>query len=105
MKKLLVITCFALLYNLNNASAQKWYAGGTLHQSKISAWKKATNHNKLATCADMVTVFDKSVSLSVLKIRATEVKNCIDEATRGLAQTNNEDVASYAVLCGKLLGY
>lgn len=83
----------------------KWYEGGTLHKSKISNWKKATDRNKLATCADFIAGLDKSVSLSVLKIEANELKDCVDEATRGLDELNNEDVATIASTCLILMGY
>ena len=33
---------------------EKWYEGGTLHQENGLVWQKASNKNKLATCADIV---------------------------------------------------
>ena len=92
-------------YNNSTTTIDKWYEGGTLHKAKISDWKNATEKNKLATCGDFMATVDNTVSMTELKKRATELKNCIDEATRGLENTNNEAVSSIAAICTKTLGY
>ena len=35
-----------------NQKTQTWYKGGTLHKANGTQWEKATDHDKLATCAD-----------------------------------------------------
>ncbi len=41
-----------------------WYKGGTLHDKTALEWQKASNANKLATCADFIT---KAVISGMLK--------------------------------------
>ena len=92
-------------YNKSTTVVDKWYEGGTLHKANISDWKTATEKNKLATCGDFMATVDNTVSMTELKRRATELKKCIDEATRGLESTNNESVSSIAALCTKTMDY
>lgn len=88
-----------------NTNIDEWYVGGNLHQAKISEWKVATERNKLATCADFVANIKKDLPTSELKIKSIEMKNCIDEATRGLSSTDNEKTNEIAALCALQLGY
>ena len=57
-----------------------WYSGGTLHKSTIKTWKNATEKNKLATCADFCANRYNTLSLTDIKVVATNLKTCIDEA-------------------------
>lgn len=84
---------------------EKWYLGGTLHKATISDWKSSTPENRLATCGDFMASIDNSVSMDVLKQRATKLMDCINESTEGLDNTNNESVSSIASKCIVLLGY
>ena len=84
---------------------KEWYEGGTLHRAIISDWINATDQNKLATCANFMATVDNTVSMTELKRRATQLKNCIDETIKGLESTNNESVAEIASACTILLGY
>ncbi|WP_395066579.1 hypothetical protein [Flavobacterium sp.] len=88
-----------------DTNIDKWYSGGNLHQAKISEWKVATEENKLATCADFVANIKKDLPMSELKIKSIEMKNCIDEATRGLSSTDNQKANEIAALCALQLGY
>lgn len=88
----------------NTSTVEKWYEGGTLHKAKIAEWKTATDKNKLATCGDFMATVDNSVSMDVLKKRAEDLKQCVDEATRGLDNTNSEAVSTIASLCIKQIG-
>ena len=55
MRKILPIIAFAFLScSGGNQKEIEWTKNGTLHESDISAWKKSTDANKLATCADFV---------------------------------------------------
>ncbi len=85
--------------------SEEWYQGGTLHKANVKQWKSATQKNKLATCADFMAVADNSISMTELKSRATNLMNCINEATRGLDELNNENVSEMATLCIITLGY
>jgi len=85
--------------NSDNDTKDKWYEGGTLHKSQISVWKIATDKNKLATCADFMAKIDNTGSMDELKRRATKLKACIDEATRGLENTNKLKVSDVAASC------
>jgi hypothetical protein len=84
---------------------QKWYEGGTLHQSKIKDWKKATAENKLATCADFIASAKKASNMNDLLAKSVEVRACINEATKDLVSTDNEKVADIAALCIIALKY
>lgn len=86
-------------------SIDQWYAGGNLHRAKISEWNVATEENKLATCADFVANIKKDLPLSELKVKSEEMKNCIDEATRDLSSTDNQETNEIAALCALQLGY
>ena len=53
-----------------------------------------------------MAAYDKSVSsMAVLKMRAEELKTCIDVATGGSDETNNVDVTTVAALCIQEMGY
>lgn len=88
-----------------DTNTDNWYSGGNLHQAKISEWKAATEENKLATCADFVANVKKDLTMSELKIKSIEMKNCIDESTRGNASTDNQKANEIAALCAIQLGY
>jgi hypothetical protein len=88
-----------------DTNTDQWYVGGSLHKSKVSEWKVATEDNKLATCGDFVANIKKGLSMSELKIKATELKTCIDEATAGSNTTDEEKVTEIAGLCAIQLGY
>ena len=46
-----------LLMSVNaDAKAKNWYEGGNLHQANALAWQTASYNNKLATCADFMTI-------------------------------------------------
>ncbi|MDI3200632.1 hypothetical protein QK324_21695 [Serratia ureilytica] len=38
----------------NTAFANSWYQGGTLHEANALMWQKASQQNKIATCADFI---------------------------------------------------
>lgn len=89
----------------NKPISEEWYKGGTLHKATVKQWNSATQKNKLATCADFVAVADNTVSMTELKRRATNLMNCINEATRGLDELNNDKVSEMATVCIITLGY
>lgn len=64
------------------AASRKWYEGGTLHDASIDDWKKATNRNKLATCADYALLLHPNFKdVDDLKPYALAISVCIDEGT------------------------
>ena len=83
----------------HNSLEENWYSGGTLHKSDISEWKNSTEKNQLATCADFVAVVNKDMKISDLKFEAQQLKDCINEATRGLESTNSMKVSEIASQC------
>ena len=88
------------------SNSSNWYEGGTLHKAKVARWKASTEQNKLATCGDFMAAYDKSVSsMAILKMRAEELKTCIDIATSDSDYTNNLDVSTMAALCIREMGY
>ena len=114
MKNTLTILTFGLLMfscsdtkreSATTRTEKHWYQGGTLHNSKISEWKNATEENKLATCGDFMATFDNSVTMDILLERAVALRACINEATRGMDNVNNNSTAEIASLCTLTLGY
>lgn len=110
------LVCVIFLFSCeegNNASTSKrpkkntteWYEGGTLHKSSIRQWKSASEQNKLATCGDFIARLDASVSMTVLKSRAIELRSCINEATKDLDSFDSQEVTTMAAMCGMQLGY
>lgn len=90
--------------NVNNDSDQ-WYVGGNLHKKKIIDWKNATEANKLATCGDFIARIKKDLSLVELKDKASELKDCIDEATKGTNTSDQSKVSEIGALCLVTMGY
>lgn len=86
-------------------SNNEWYLGGNLHRSKIREWKSATDENKMATCADFIMKMKPNISLKEAKYYALNLKNCIDEATNGLDEINDEKVSQIAATCAIILDY
>lgn len=84
---------------------KKWYEGGTLHKAKVADWKKATDRNKLATCADFMAVVDNTVTMTELKKRAIKLKKCIDETIDGLENADQQSISLIAAMCTKAMGY
>lgn len=68
-----------------SSNTTSWYKGGNLHKAKGIEWKKATEHNKLATCADFIMTIAKrngetpSVFSPEFRKASESLKNCIDE--------------------------
>lgn len=83
----------------------EWYSGGDLHKKTIGDWKSATKENRLATCADFMAITMKDKSVNELKIPSNELMDCINEATRGLPETDYQKVSEIATLCVLTLGY
>ena len=70
--------------------AGPWYAGGTLHDKTFGDWIAATPRNRLATAGDWITAVQRnrygessSPSGSRLRQLATELRDCVDDATAG----------------------
>jgi len=104
MKKCLLIFCLILL----NACQQKeqlpqWYDNGNLHQSTLSDWVKATEENRLATCADFAakiktTKGEKYNSIEEMKYDAIKLKSCIDEVAKN-PDNHNQPIIDMVVGC------
>ena len=77
----------------------QWYQGGTLHKSKVLDWKNASVENKLATSGDFCTNVFKDSSIDDIKIIATNLKTCIEEAVKGHDAVDNSAISEIASLC------
>ena len=75
-----------------------WYQGGTLHSSTAAEWNAASQENKLATCGDWAAMFNNTISMDVLRDRAGELLVCVDEAVKGVADSD-EGVSLIAASC------
>lgn len=105
------------------ATAPKWYEGGTLHDRSALEWQEAEYHDKLATCGDFVAVLwrDKKLKPSIqrsitsiddMKPYAVELMACLDAATEKHpdSQKNsfmyaNQPVSGLATACTVLSGW
>lgn len=101
MKTIYLSILATLLFTACNST--EWWVGGTLHAERVSAWKKATAENKLATCADMLVAIRQQNNATYanktdLKIDAEKVVKCINEKVQaGAADTTK--IAALAVEC------
>ncbi|WP_109853323.1 DUF4236 domain-containing protein [Aquimarina sp. AU58] len=101
----LILTSFLLTINsCKNKTSQprnKWYQGGTLHKSKIIDWKNASERNKLATCGDFcANIYKRNNSIDEVKLIATNLVICIDEATKESGNTlDNSSISEIASMC------
>ena len=71
-------------------ASRPWYSGGTLHNTTFGGWIAATPRNRLATAGDWITAVQRreygrssSPSGSRLRQLATELRDCVDDATTG----------------------
>jgi hypothetical protein len=83
----------------------KWYSGGNLHKKNIRDWKNASDANKLATCADFIAGVKKDLSLIDLKEEASQLRDCINEATKGTDTSDHSKVNEIGALCLVTMGY
>lgn len=90
-KSVLLLFLATLAINANNAFAKNWYQGGTLHEANALSWQKATQQDKLATCADFIAglyskdllapeISEKMKSVDDFKPYASELVKQIDAA-------------------------
>ena len=103
---LLLITSTLSIISCENKTSKptnQWYQGGNLHKSKIIEWKTSTERNKLATCGDFCAKLYQTHSLVEVKILATNLKTCIDEAINGHNTSDNFTVSEVASMCLILL--
>lgn len=64
-----------------------WYSGGTLHDSDMKSWARASYRNRLATSADFAAAIMKSThrsvaSMDALRPYAERMEECISEAAK-----------------------
>jgi len=85
-----------------------WFRGGTLHSATVAEWNRATEANKLATCGDWISAWErrgltqkKYDSMENLKVDAEELRRCMNEALQALE--DREKVNPYAALCAQQL--
>jgi hypothetical protein len=89
---------------IENSTSESWYEGGNLHKADGTEWKKATEHNKLATCADFTMTIAKrngetpSVFSAKFKKASESLKDCIDKFYK-LSGSENTTVTKVAIEC------
>lgn len=85
-------------------TTESWYEGGSLHKGNGTDWKKAAEHNKLATCADFVMIIAKrngetpSVFSSEFKKASESLKNCVEQFYK-LSGSESTTVTKAAIGC------
>ncbi len=102
---IMVSACTTATTHTAYPTTDKWATGGTLHESTIAEWRKASYSNRLATSADFVVVvldiYDFS-DMDKIKQEATDLEECISTAASG-GDVDNEQVATVAAYCSVLL--
>lgn len=90
-KSVFILFLAILAINANSAFAKDWYQGGTLHEANAISWQKATQQDKLATCADFIAgmyskdllvpeISEKMKSVNDFKPYASELVKQLDAA-------------------------
>ncbi|HEY3983180.1 hypothetical protein [Cedecea sp.] len=91
LKSIFILFFAILALSTNSAFAKDWYQGGTLHEANALTWQKATQQNKLATCADFIAglyskdllapeISEKMKSVEDFKPYASELVKQLDAA-------------------------
>lgn len=87
-----------------SSTSESWYSGGNLHKTDGTEWGKATEHNKLATCADFVITIAKrhgetpSVFSLEYKKASESLKDCINKFYE-ISGSKNTTVTKAAIGC------
>lgn len=90
-KNVIFIFIALLVFGANSVQAKGWYQGGTLHEANALTWQKATQQDKLATCADFIAglyskdllapeISEKMKSVDDFKPYASELVKQLDAA-------------------------
>ncbi|HDG4082616.1 TPA: hypothetical protein PCU81_002422 [Staphylococcus aureus] len=90
-KNVIFIFMALLVFSANSVQAKGWYQGGTLHEANALTWQKATQQDKLATCADFIAglyskdllvpeISEKMKSIDDFKPYASELVKQLDAA-------------------------
>lgn len=104
------IYCLLLAIPLIVLAQQAWYEGGTLHHATVKDWRNATDHNRLATSADLFVTFAKAIEskdldvpsalyLTIAKLYAQGLRDCIHEIAKGPKISATEKIMSLAKIC------
>ena len=101
----------------------KWYEGGTLHNANALEWQRASQEDRLATCADFVVkahtagLLTRQISRAIGTVDdarpyAVELKACLNnafnpeaDAVRNSQLFTNQTVAAGATACMILMGW
>ena len=89
----------------NSNGTVEWYEGGTLHNATVAQWKKATEQNKLATCADWLVALFRENMLNIdlfetqytLPGFSTALSNYVDKASIYVNNSNKILVRTVAL--------
>ena len=80
-----------------------WFSGGTVHNADAARWKEVEPHNRLATCADVITtallalgVNPGLLDIERIKPWATQLEACLDKA---FADSDDGQVPDVAEEC------
>lgn len=89
MRKVCLFLIVGLLF-CEYSFAGAWYKGGTLHDSTLKEWYKASYQNRLATCADWIVILvDKKNhgilfrdNMKVLRNLSEALEKCITDGNK-----------------------
>ncbi|MBW2014496.1 MAG: hypothetical protein JRI69_12040 [Deltaproteobacteria bacterium] len=109
---IILIGLLPIIFMINNEETvkhgRKWYEGGTLHNSTMKEWQRASYSNRLASCADFVVATSewreiaKRDGVNAIKPQAMGLERCISEAAQG-ADSLNLKVKEVAAMCTVLM--
>ena len=74
----------------SSTGPRPWHSGGTLHNATLERWRAEDDANRLATCADLITmdmlkqgIHPREIRLDDLKPMAVEMEACITKGGEG----------------------
>lgn len=88
----------------SSGSNTSWFSGGTLHQSTLGEWRRASYQNRLATSADFVasTQDVDYGDMFAFKQMATDLETCISTTAED-GNLDSERTVSISAMCTVLL--
>ena len=107
---LLLVTVLLVISVVVNA--EEWQQGGTLHDATIAQWKRASQHNKVATCADWLSGLYLRGNLDVdidefddLRKYAEAIVSYIDKSSANTSSLNEEKANDVALIGMMMAGW
>lgn len=106
MKTLIsLIAVIAFCVNVSSAFADgnEWAKGGTLYNKTVLEWKNASEQNRLATCGNWISAWEKNdmtakkyKSLDEMKVDAEKLRAAINNLVLGTDSQDSRPINEFA---------